>query len=517
MLRASHKHDNEIRGFLRWARGVSGLSNVHGIALAIVIAAAALYSFNLQRTLGASEAYSALAALQPTARQVADTALRLDPGKPVLYHLALHWFSRAFGASETSLRAMSVLFGLASVALTYPLADELFGSATALTAVLIWAFNPLAILFAQWARMYSMFIAFTLAHLLLMAKVRRAPTAARTITCGLLGAAMLYTHMGGALVLAAEGAMVIRDFWLHRKSNSWPAIVIALALFSPFLPFAISQSDALLYGHWLDSIGAPLRDLSVALKLLFTIPIAIAGLWFVFAREAADERAESTRWCAALALLPVLFLIGASVLIRPVFQLRYLAPSWVLIAILAGYALDSLGRRFRRSAVLAIVSLSLALIPICNLHNDPWKDIAHEIENNSNGTEPVVFEAGFFGPNHSIEGPANGFPQGYFRVPFDFYFHAANPRMAVPGSDSARARALIAEELKKRTGLWLVSGKSKPEAMSQLPPDVRLVYEIDYGYVVLLHIKRLQTGFPGPAPEAPRRPLHSHLQVFSGN
>src|SRR5260370_37813902 len=207
---------------------------------AVLLTAAVLYSFHIGREpLGASEAYSALAAAQPSVLMVAQTALRLDPGKPVLYHLLLHWFCGWFGSSETSLRALSMLFALSSVALINALSLELCGPDVVLAAALVWALNPLAVLFAQWARMYSMFIAVTLAHLLAMARLRRRPSPAAVAIAGLLGAVMLYTHLGGLLIIAAETAMVVRDYWFRAKSNTWPALAIALALFVPFVPIAV--------------------------------------------------------------------------------------------------------------------------------------------------------------------------------------------------------------------------------------------------------------------------------------
>ncbi|HEV3109531.1 MAG TPA: hypothetical protein VGY99_03475 [Candidatus Binataceae bacterium] len=88
-----------------------------GPVIILFFAAAVVYCFGLGRTLGASEAYSALAASQPTIQMVAQNAMSLDPGKPVLYHLVLHYFSACFGAGEASLRAMSIIFGLITVAL----------------------------------------------------------------------------------------------------------------------------------------------------------------------------------------------------------------------------------------------------------------------------------------------------------------------------------------------------------------------------------------------------------------
>ncbi len=461
----------------------------------LLTAAAALYSFQMGReALGATEAYSALAATQPTVPQVARTALRLDPGKPVLYHLLLHWFCVCFGTGEASLRAMSVLFALAALALVYALALELFGPEVAVAAALIWALHPLAIVFAQWARMYSMFIAITLAYLLAMAKLRRRPTAARAALGGLLGALMLYTHLGGVLVVAAETAMVVRDFWIRKRSDAWPAVAIAIALFAPFIPVAVAQGHALIYDHWLDWIGARHQN-TVHLKLGVAALIAAGGGWLVLGKGSGRESSERLRWCAAHTFIPILLLVGGSVLVRPMFQVRYVAPSSALLVVVLVCAMDALSPLCRRWGAAFVLGIFAAMLPwYQGSRHEPWREVARQVEKNeSSPAEPVVFEAGFFAPTGNLGGPTNdGFPDGFFRVPFDYYFRAANPRAVVPASDPVRARSLIAGQLDKAGGLWLVSGKTWPEAMREIPATARanLVSASNYKGVVLLHLKR---------------------------
>ena len=124
---------------------------------------------------------------------------------------------RPLCTGEAALRAFSAAFGLAAVMLVYALADDLFGAETALIAAILWAFNPLALIVARWARMYSMFIALTLGSLLAMRKVEQRPNTPRVATLAVLGAAMLYTHLGAALMLAAEAALLVRDRWRGRR------------------------------------------------------------------------------------------------------------------------------------------------------------------------------------------------------------------------------------------------------------------------------------------------------------
>jgi hypothetical protein len=461
--------------------------------VAVLAAATVVYSFHLGRaSLGASEAYSALAALQPTAGSAMAHALNLDPGKPFLYQLVLHWFSRCFGPEETSLRAFSVMFGLASVLLVYLLGFELFGPEVALASMVLWAFNPAAIVFARWARMYSMFVALALGHLLFMAKLRRRQDKLTAWAAGGLGAAMLYTHLGAVAILAAEAAMGVRDWRVYRKRNIWPGLAVAVALFTPFLPIALAQSQALLFGHWLDWIGSR-ESRPVALKLTMFVLFAGTCGWLVLAKASGRERLESLRWCAGLAVLPIIAFVGGSVLVRPMFNIRYVAPSLALLTLVVAAAMDLAGPRWRNLGCVFATGFFVFLLPVCvGSHYEPWRDLAAQLQKSAAVDEPVVFEAGFFADGTHLSTISNdGFPEGFFRVPFDYYFHQANPRFSIPGSNPVQARAAVARQLDDYGSVWLISGKPKADAMDETPvKDARVAAEFNFGGVLLLHLKR---------------------------
>src|SRR5208282_1833220 len=143
------------------------------IFAAIFVAAGSIYFFHLGTdSLGASEAYSAWAAAKPGVGAIVRTPVLHDPGKQVFYYVVLHYYTRILGLSEISLRSMSAIFSLATLMLVFALGCEMFDDNTALAAAAIWAFNPLAVVFAHTARMYPMLIALALAHLLTLWQVR---------------------------------------------------------------------------------------------------------------------------------------------------------------------------------------------------------------------------------------------------------------------------------------------------------------------------------------------------------
>ena len=60
------------------------------------------------------------------------------------------------GESEASIRLLSSAFHLAAVCLLIGMGRKLVGAPGALVAAMVWAYSPLALFHAHWARMYAM-------------------------------------------------------------------------------------------------------------------------------------------------------------------------------------------------------------------------------------------------------------------------------------------------------------------------------------------------------------------------
>ncbi|HEY8224550.1 MAG TPA: glycosyltransferase family 39 protein [Pyrinomonadaceae bacterium] len=83
------------------------------------------------------------------------TALKADVHPPLYFQL-LHGWVRLFGTGEQAVRGLSGLFYIFAVLALYRLAKDLYGENTALLCAALYACSPLAILSAQFARMYSL-------------------------------------------------------------------------------------------------------------------------------------------------------------------------------------------------------------------------------------------------------------------------------------------------------------------------------------------------------------------------
>jgi uncharacterized membrane protein len=432
-----------------------------------MLVAGILCSLHLGRTLGASEAFSAMAAGQHDYRAVIRGALRFDPGKPPLYPILLHGLVGVFGNSETALRAPSVIFAMISVGILLALGDEMFGAEVGVAAAIVWALCPLSIYYGSWARMYAMLIALALGQLLILWKLRAGAGAGLIPACGALVAAMLYTHLGSVLFLGAEVAMLTRARWLgERNGAAWTALLVGAVAFVPFVPIASRQVYTLVAGHWLDWIGA-VHHTSAANQIAAfgAVTIVLGILAFGPRLEAWDS--EPIRWCAAIGMIPIVLLAAGSIAIRPMLAIRYVAPSVAVLILLMERMLAGFGERTFRLSTTAIATCLICLLPYYPWY-DAWRDMARAVSRGG-AAEPVFFESGYYGSNASEIDPQHGFPQGFLRVPFDRYFAGPNPRQVIDPSQPAQARQTVARAASAANGAWLISGFDDQQARRELP------------------------------------------------
>jgi len=448
------------------------LSRQLQIFAAILAVAAIVYSFHLgAASLGASEAYSAWGAAKPGIGAIVRTPILYDPGKQVLYLVVLHGYTQVFGLSEIALRSMSVIFSLAALMLIFALGREMFDESTALAAAAMWAFNPLIVVFSHTARMYPMLIAIALAHLLMLLKVRAHPGVAGAIVCGILGAAMPYTHMAGLLILGAEAAILLRDLARGRRDTfAWLAIILAGILFLPYLPVALRQSQDLIYGHSLDYLGPP-YNYPLAIKVVVGL-LAASLIWLlVFGRYLERDRDEPIRLLVAWISLPALAFIVGSVIVHPIANPRYLSPGMAGAALLIAGVIGAASVKWRNLLAAGFALACLILLPFARSQPQPWRDLAAQVSAGGPSL-PVFFESGFVS-NGATNVPNGGYPFGYYSVVFNYYFKGTNPRVTIPGYDPHLAQLTIADRVSAARGGWLVSWKDREDVMSELPDPGR--------------------------------------------
>jgi len=325
--------------------------------LVILLLATVLRLYQLDgQSLWADEGNSAALALRSLDRIAHDAGQDIHPP---LYYWLLHFWVYACGRSETGLRSLSALLGVALVALTYLWGKHLFGRSVGLAAAFAAAISPFQVYYSQEARMY---ILLALLGAALVYTLLRYLESAQTAWLGgfiLSAGAGLYVHYSFPIVWGMASAAWLT--WiistrargrLLQRTGIWLTVqLVIVGCYAPWLPIAyrqlrtwpaISQAYGLrFYLHrafrlW--SLGETAPGGTGSFCLLWGITVLwLLGAWP--ARQESDQFALPLWLRQGLVLgyclLPVLFQWGMS-LLRPAYRPKFLLVAAPAFAVFLG-------------------------------------------------------------------------------------------------------------------------------------------------------------------------------------
>lgn len=113
-----------------------------------------LRTINLNQSFWLDEATTALVSMM-SVKEMFNNFLPGDFHPPVYYLVTRYWAS-IFGYSEVALRFPSIIFGIATIFLTFKISKKIFDTKTANIAALLVSTSGLFIFYSQEARMYSL-------------------------------------------------------------------------------------------------------------------------------------------------------------------------------------------------------------------------------------------------------------------------------------------------------------------------------------------------------------------------
>ena len=288
-----------------------------------------------------------------------------------LYYVLLRGWIH-LGHNEFSLRLLSVIFGAAAIPILYRLVNAIRGSKagtkTAWLASFVLSIHVFHLQYSQEARGYSLAVLLTLASCYCFLRLLNASPKGLPLSYTLASILMVYSHVFGILILAAQWAcaLLLPNPASVKKTIGIAAGVISLCI-SPLAFSLLFVSDrsqlswinrtslASLWEVFLalgGSSGAPLALLFAAL-LLFSLRSHF--------REAQPPR-ENTAYIFLWVWLLLPILIAGIISLRwPLLQARYLIVSLPPFLILAA---DGLARIQSRAifigAMITAAGLSLA-------------------------------------------------------------------------------------------------------------------------------------------------------------
>lgn len=380
-LRASPKNEASFRpaGLAEIAKGRSFWLVLIGI---LALAAALRLPGLSARSLWLDESYSAwFAAL--SLHELWTEAPLYETHPPLYYTLLKGWIT-LFGDSEAAIRSLSLGAGLATVLLA-GLAGRILrlgvaGDKAALLGALMLAINPAGIVYAQEARPYALQMlaasgtilsALSLAGMF-CATQARPPLRSAAMPIGCLAAtagAMLWLHntsvfiaFGLWLGLATALLAAPRGNRLPGLAAAFIAGLLALAIWSPFLPMLIEQSRSVTRtAFW---VKAETQDLWSAWTLVaggtqLLLPILFAALLGLIA--VGRRSLPLFLVLAGILVVPLAAVLIIHFTVRPIFIDRlfvWLAPPVMMLAAIGLLHGPSSGL-LRLSLALLIIGLNL--------------------------------------------------------------------------------------------------------------------------------------------------------------
>jgi 4-amino-4-deoxy-L-arabinose transferase-like glycosyltransferase len=217
------------------------------IAAAIVVLATALRFLSIAKyEIWLDETYAFAVSRKSIAAIFADLAC--DNGPP-LHFIMLHYWMKVFGDSAVALRSMSAVFSVATVAVVLWWDTPWFSRRARLFAGFVLAITPLAIYYAQEARMYAPVAFFVLLSMVFLDRGLRIGGVANWAYFAVSTALSLYTSYAGLFVLPA-GYVVVAAMYLASRDRAAlrrnaisliAAHAAAMALFAPWLPTFMKQ------------------------------------------------------------------------------------------------------------------------------------------------------------------------------------------------------------------------------------------------------------------------------------
>ncbi len=361
------------------------------ILLLIVLVAAALRWVPLHReALGGDELFSWRMAREPLPASWRD--IRLDLVHPPLYYLLVKGVTSIGGAGMIALRLLSLLCGLATVPLIAVLGRRLPGARwSGLLAAALVAVGRSDIFYSQEARSYALYALLVVLLALWVGAVSERPERQKLPELWAAGlvlmTALVYTHYVAAVyvALAVVTLLVCRND-AKTKLRAVGCGAVAALLFVPWLWGELGVYHAKhgigdnldWQGHpgfydlravWASGIGVANLPGATTLALAVAVALSVSALVLV-ARRSRVATAPLVVAVAAMAWLPpgIIFLFSSPPLNLPLFGLRHVLPSTVLLPLLCCYGLERLtqlpGPGFRqwRHSLLAAGAACLLLL-----------------------------------------------------------------------------------------------------------------------------------------------------------
>ena len=316
---------------------------------------------------------------------------------PPLYYQFLYVWVRLFGTGERVVRSLSGLFYVLSVFAVYGLGRTLYGSKSALLCATIYLCSPLAILSAQFARMYALLSLLSILSTWLYLQFSVKPDNSRRlfVVYILVNALGTFTHIAFFFVLFAQIVFHLLFYRRTRIKAFATAIVLSLLpyafLWSPVLIRQLSKSE-----EGIAWVTKP--DLNMAAELVFLyggvlwllIPVFVYLWWRSgfepFSRFTQLRVTTLPLWLLAITILTPLLISQ----VKPIFNSRLAIIGLHLFALTISAIIGSRTNSFLTLQLMLLTAAGLIVLHpgVTNCDN---RAMAIYLSQRANNGDAVIF------------------------------------------------------------------------------------------------------------------------------
>lgn len=349
------------------APGPTGLAGTVGEAgaspLAVIAIGAVMLGALLRLLVGADlplwldETFTGALAAEPTFERVVRQSL-LEANGP-LYIFLMHFWSAAFGLSNTALRFPSVVFGMLAPLVALVPAKGIGRDTRLIWCALVALWIP-GIWYSQEARCYSLLLFLTMSCTVAYVRLLAVPDLRRAmIWCG-LGALAILTHYHALLLIGLQGLAYLAVHRL-RAVRTWPAALVFLPAFGwiglqlprirelgdPNVAWFATMTPSELAGV----VEFVLGDLGLTAPLLAMAALSLYFGWRGNDPRHASEAEAQDSFFPDVAVAVGCAVLGATALVLmgmfyPSFTERYLMPFMPGILLGFAFTVRQLARRW---------------------------------------------------------------------------------------------------------------------------------------------------------------------------
>jgi mannosyltransferase len=340
------------------------------------------------------------------------TVRNQDPNMS-LYYALLHVWTR-LGESESVVRALSALTGIATIPALFVLGTRLFGRPIGLVASTLLALNAFHIQWSQEARAYSLAVLLVTLSSFYFTKSVERPSPRNLALYVLTSSLALYAHIYALLVLVAQWVSLL---FLKRREVSWKDLFSSAAMVGLLtLPLGLLIYERAQH-PWLPLGWLPKPSLHGVYDVLYALAgnadfagshggkaILVAYVLVCLAAFVAWVRAwqshgrsfDSWRWAFLLCWLfvPVALALAIS-LVQPMFMSRYLLMCIPPLVLLAAQGIVSLKPApISVLALIIVVGLATQRLPQYYQHRhtyQEWRLVTNYVINQSRAGDGTIF------------------------------------------------------------------------------------------------------------------------------